>query len=162
MKRILILSAVVCFLIIIMSIPAVADDLEETVKYKPPTMDQTVDYIAGIMTSFVGFDSGECMLTTRMIKNRTTFEYHTPLKEMDPSPSFVSTRLSCVTMTVPRNQNVILRIGKDNKEDMKNKVDVCTQNRENAEHLATALRYLIGLCSGNACANCPPFPWERR
>ena len=162
MKRALIMTLIILISAIFTSNSTLAEDLDETVKYKPPTMDQTVDYISSIMTSFVGFDSGECILTSHMIKNRTTFVYHTPLKEMDPSPSFVSTRLSCVTLTAPRNQKIIMRIGKDNKEDMKNKVDVCTQNRESAEHLATALRYLIGLCSGNACVNCPPFPWQTR
>jgi len=161
MKRKLLMGSIILYLAIIISIPALAEDIEETVKYKPPTMDQTVDYIQGITPGFVGFESGECMLTTTMVINSVAYEYHIPLKELDPSPSYVSTRLACVTLTVPRNQKKILRIGRDNKEKLKQKVDICTDNRESAQHLATAMRFLIVLCAGKPCNNCPPFPWQK-
>ena len=162
MKTKSIITSIILSFAMMIANPAWADDLEETVKYKPPTMDQTVGYIQSIMPGFADFDSAECMLTARMIKNRTTFDYHIPLKELDPSPGYVKTRLTCVDLAVPGNKRVIVRVGKDQKEDLRHKVDTCTDNRENAEHLATALRYLIGLCANKPCSNCPPFPWETR
>ena len=162
MKRKLIMTSTILCLAIIISIPAWAEDLEETVQYKPPTMDQTVDFIAGMSSDFIDFEPGECMLTTRMIRNNVAFEYRTPLKELDPSPGYVKSRLTCADVSVPGSNKKIVRIGKDNKEDLRNKVSVCTENRESAEHLTTALRYLIGLCSGLPCADCPPFPWQTR
>lgn len=162
MKRKLIITSIILFLAGIVSIPVSAEDLEETVKYKPPTMDQTVEYIAGIMLDFAEFEPGECMLTTKKVRNNVAFTYLIPVKELDPSPSNVKTRLTCVDLTVPGNKNKIIRIGRDNKEELRNKVDVCTDNRENAEYLATAMRYLIEICGGHACVDCPPFPWQTR
>ena len=162
MKKKVLLTTIILFLAIIVSIPVSAEDIEETVKYKPPTMDQTVDYLAGIMLDFGDFDSGECLLTTRKVKNNVVFTYHIPLKELDPSPKYIKTRLNCVDVIVPGQKKKIVRIGKNNKEDLRNKIDVCADNRESAEYLTTAMRYLIGICEGDACVDCPPFPWQTR
>lgn len=162
MKRKLIVTSIILLWAVVLNIPAAAEDLEETVKYKPPTMAQTVDFIAGIMLDFVDFEPGECMLTTRKFINNTIFTYRTPVRKLDPSPAYVKTRLNCVDVAVPGNKNIIIRTGRDNKEEMKNKVNVCADNRESAGHLATAMRYLIDICGGDACVDCPPFPWQRR
>jgi len=33
-------------------------------------------------------------------------------------------------------------------------------DRESAEKVARAMRYLIGLCEGPPCSDCDPFQWQ--
>jgi len=160
MKNKLLISSIFLYIVAAVSIPASAEDIKKTVKYKPPTMDQTVGFIQGIMTNFGGFEPGDCTLTSTAVINSVAYEYNIPLRELDPSFQYVKTRLSCVTLSVPGNKKIITRTGRDNKEAMKQKVDICTENQESAKKLATAMRYLISICSGKDCTDCPAFPWE--
>lgn len=80
-------TTIILFLTIIVSIPVSAEDIEETVKYKAPTMDQTVDYIAGIMLDFGDFDSGECLLTTRKVKTISCLPTTYPSRNSIPAQS---------------------------------------------------------------------------
>lgn len=43
---------------------------------------------------------------------------------------------------------------------MKDKVDICAPDRESAEKLAGAIRYLITLCGGPQCEACDPDMWQ--
>lgn len=139
-----------------------AEDIEETAKYKAPTMDQTLDFIQRMTTGTLDFEPEECILITSAVINRATFEYRIPLKEINPSPGHVKQRLTYVDVAVENYKKKIQRIGKDGKEEWKSKVSIWTENEESAKMLANALRYLISLCGGKTCVGCDPFPWQRR
>lgn len=154
--------ATISIVSLILTISVSAEDIEETVKYKAPTMDQTLDFIQRVSTGTLDFESEECILIASMVKNRTTFVYKIPLKEINPSPGYVKQRLTYVDVTVENYKKKIQRIGKDGKEEWKSKVSISTENEESAKALANALRYLISLCGGKTCVSCEPFPWQRR
>jgi hypothetical protein len=154
--------ATISIVSVILTISVSADDLEETVKYQPPTMDQTLDFIQEKTSGTLDFEEDECILITSAVINRATFEYRIPLKEINPSPGSVKQRLTYVDVAVDNYQKKIQRIGKDGKEDWKSKVSIWTENELSAKEVANALRYLISLCGGKPCVGCEPFPWQRR
>ena len=158
--RNIIISASISITILFFTIPVGAEDIRETVKYKAPTMEQTISFIQEMTRNRVGFEPEQCILITKIAKNNVTFEYRIPLKSINPSPGYVKPRLSCVTLTVDGYKKEIQRIGNDGKEEWKSKVDVCTANQESAGYLASAIRYLISICGGQTCVGCDPFPWQ--
>jgi hypothetical protein len=158
--RNIIISVIISIANLFFSIPVSAEDIRETVKYKAPTMDQTIGFIQEMTTNNVGFEPEQCILITKAAKNNVTFEYRIPLKKINPSPGYVKSRLNCVTLTVDGYKKEIQRIGRDGKEEWRSKVDVCTANQESAEYLANAMRYLISICGGQSCVGCNPFPWQ--
>ena len=160
--RIRIILAVILITSLIFTIPVSAENIEETAKYKPPTMDQTLDFIQRMTTAAADFEPEECILITSAVKNNITYEYRTPLKEINPSPGFVKARLTYVDVTVVNYKKKIERIGKGGKVDMKSKVTLWTADEASAEKLANAVRYLISICGGKTCVGCNPFPWQRR
>jgi hypothetical protein len=141
--------------------PVSAEDIEETVKYQAPTMDQTLDFIQRMTTGQADFEQAECILITAAVINTVTYEYRIPLKEINPSPGYVKQRLTYVDVTVENYKKKIQRIGRDGKEEWKSKVSLWTDNEESAKMLANALRYLISTCGGKTCVGCDPFPWQR-
>ncbi len=160
MRKILIL-AIIPIVSLIFTISVSAENIEETAKYKAPTMDQTLDFIQRMTTGTLDFEPEECILITSAVINRATFEYRIPLKDINPSPGHVKQRLTYVDVAVENYKKKIQRIGKDGKEDWKSKVSIWTENEQSAKMLANALRYLISLCGGKTCVGCDPFPWER-
>jgi hypothetical protein len=160
--RNIILLAIISIVSFLFTIPVSAEDIEETAKYKAPTMDQTLDFIQRMTTGKVDFEPEECILITTAVKNNVTYEYRIPLKEINPGPGHVKQRLSYVDVTVDNYKKKIQRIGRDGKEQWKSKVSIWTENEQSAKMLANALRYLISICGGKTCVGCDPFPWERR
>jgi hypothetical protein len=152
--------AIISIVSFIFTIPVSAEDIEETVKYKAPTMDQTLGFIQEMTSGTLGFEEGECILITSAVINRATFEYRIPLKEINPSPGSVKQRLTYVDVAVDNYKNKIQRIGKDGKEEWKSKVSIWTENELSAKQVANALRYLINICGGKTCVGCDPFPWQ--
>jgi len=159
--RNIIISTIISIACLFFTIPVSAEDVRETVKYKAPTMNQAIGFIQEMTTNNVGFEPGQCILITKAVNNNVTYEYRTPLKKINPSPGHVKPRLNCVVLTVDGYKKEIQRIGKDGKEEWKSKVDVCTANKESAEQLANAMRYLISICGGRSCVGCDPFPWQK-
>ncbi len=152
--------AIISIVSFIFTIPVSAEDIEETVKYKAPTLDQTLGFIQEMTSGTLGFEEGECILITSAVINRATFEYRIPLKEINPSPGSVKQRLTYVDVAVDNYKNKIQRIGKDGKEEWKSKVSIWTENELSAKQVANALRYLISICGGKTCVDCDPFPWQ--
>ena len=152
--------AIISIVSFIFTIPVSAEDIEETVKYKAPTMDQTLGFIQEMTSGTLGFEEGECILITSAVINRATFEYRIPLKEINPSPGSVKQRLTYVDVAVDNYKKKIQRIGKDGKEEWKSKVSIWTENELSAKQVANALRYLISICGGKTCVGCDPFPWQ--
>jgi len=159
-KRGIIVSAIAFIIGLSLVMPVVAEDIEETIKYKAPTMQQTTDFIDKMTMHTFGFDPGQCMVTTKTAKNTVTFTYHIPLKKINPSPDYVMPSLNCVTLTVDGYEKEIKRVENDGNVEMRSKADICTADRESAEKLAKAIRYLIGLCGGPACQDCDPYQWQ--
>jgi len=152
--------AIISIVSFIFTIPVSAEDIEETVKYKAPTMDQTLGFIQEMTSGTLGFEEGECILITSAVINRATFEYRIPLKEINPSPGSVKQRQTYVDVAVDNYKKKIQRIGKDGKEEWKSKVSIWTENELSAKQVANALRYLISICGGKTCVGCDPFPWQ--
>ena len=160
--RNIIFLAIISIMSIVFTFPVSAEDIEETAKYKPPTMDQTLDFIQRMTSGTLDFEPEECILITSAVKNRVTYTYRIPLKEINPSPGHVKQRLSYVDVAVDNYKKKIQRTGKDGKEVWKSKVSIQTENESSAKELALALRYLISVCGGKTCVGCDPFPWQRR
>jgi len=101
MRNILVMG-IISIVSFIFTIPVLAEDIEETAKYKAPTMDQTLDFIQRMTTGQVDFEPDECILITSAVKNNVTYEYRIPLKEINPSPGYVKHRLTNVDVTVDK------------------------------------------------------------
>jgi hypothetical protein len=144
----------------IFSVCHAADEepLEETVKYKAATMEQTVGFIGELTNDHFTFDQEQCVATTSWVKNQTTFKYIANMKDIDPSD--VGVRLKCITLNVDRHDRKIKRVDSSGNVQLKSKMDVCTTDRESAERLRRAMRYLLRLCGRTDCYDCPPLPWE--
>ena len=160
--RNIIILAIISTMSILFTFPVSAEDIEETAKYKAPTLDQTLDFIQRMTSGTLDYEPEECMLITSTVINRANFEYRIPLKEINPSQGYVKQRLTYVDVSVENYKKKIQRIGKDGKEDWKSKVSIWTENESSAKQVANALRYLISLCGGKTCVGCDPFPWHRR
>ena len=160
--RKLIVVGIISIVSFIITIPVSAEDLEETVKYQAPTMNQTLGFIQRMTTGQIKFEQEECILIISAVKKNITYVYRIPLKEINPSPGYVKQRLANVDVTVDKYKKKIQRIGRDGKEELKSKVSLWTDNEQSAKMLANALRYLISICGGKTCVNCDPFPWQRR
>lgn len=145
---------------ILVTISASAEDIEETVKYKAPTMEQTLGFIDKLAGGNFGFDQSQCVVTTKKAINSMIFEYHIPLKNINPSPDYVEAHLECVSLTVDGYEKKIERVESNGDIEMKSKADICTPDRGAAEKLAKAIRYLIGLCGGPPCEDCDPNMWQ--
>jgi hypothetical protein len=92
------------------AIPGATEDIEETVKYKAPTIEQTLGFIDKLAAGNFGFDQSQCVVTTRKAINSVIFEYHIPLKKINPSPDYVQPRLECVELTVDGYEKKIKRL----------------------------------------------------
>jgi len=160
LKKISMTSMVVLWACLLLALPGLAEDIEETVKYKAPTMEQTLGFIDKLAGGNFAFDQSQCVVTTKMIINQATFEYQIPLKTINPSPDYVEAHLECVALTVDGYEKKIKRIEGNGDVEMKSKADICTPDRESADKLAKAIRYLIGLCGGPPCEDCDPFMWQ--
>ena len=139
---------------------AVAEDIEETVKYKAPTMGQTIDFIHDISKGTVSVDPEQCTATTQTVKNTKTFQYIIPLSKINPGPDYVKPRLSKVIITVEGYDKQIKRVEENGNVEMKSKVELFTPDEDSADKLAKAMRYLISLCGGPPCVDCDPFMWQ--
>ena len=95
-----------------------------------------------------------------MVKNTKTFEYIIPLNKINPSPDYVEPRLSNVILTVDRYEKAIKRLEENGNVEMKSKVEISTPDKDSADKLAEAMRYLISLCGGPPCVDCDPFIWQ--
>ena len=157
-KVVIVLTAVwVC---VFSAIPAEAEEIEETIKYKAPTMQQTIGYVDKLTAGNFEFNRSQCEVVTQKYINSAKFEYHIPLKKINPSPDYVKTHLECTILTVDGYENEIKRIEDNGDVEMKNRIDICTPDRESAENLTWAIRYLISLCGGPSCHDCDPYMWE--
>ena len=154
------IGAIILLACLIFAVPATAENIEETIKYKAPTMQQTIEFIEKMTIHTFGFDPGQCMVTTKMAKNTVAFTYHIPLKKINPSPDYVMPSLNCVTLTVDGYEKAIKRVESNGDVEMKSKADICAADRESADKLAKAMRYLIGLCGGPRCEDCDPYQWQ--
>lgn len=152
--------AIIFISCLLVTTPVVAEDIEETIKYQAPTMEQTTEFINKMTMNNFGFDPGQCIATTEWVENRATFTYHIPLKKINPSPEYVKPSLDCVTLTVDGYEKEIKRVESNGDVEMKSKADLCAADRESADKLARAMRYLIGLCGGLPCDDCDPFQWQ--
>jgi hypothetical protein len=157
----IIAAAIISVAGLFLAFQAVAEDIEETVKYKAPTMDQTVDFINAISQDTVSVDPGQCTATTKTVKNTKTFEYIIPLSKINPSPDYVKPHLSNVILTVEGYEKEIKRVEENGNVEMKSKVELFTPDEDSADKLAKAMRYLISLCGGPPCIDCDPFMWQR-
>ena len=160
LKKISMSSMVVLWACLLLALPGVAEDIEETVKYKAPTMQQTLGFIDKLAGGNFGFDQSQCVVTTKRAINSVTFEYQIPLKKINPSPDYVQAHLECVDLTVDGYEKEIKRIESNGDVEMKSKADICTPDSESAEKLAKAIRYLISLCGGPPCQDCDPYAWQ--
>ena len=153
-------TAIIFIACLLFMVPAAAEDIEKTIKYKAPTMQQTTDFIEKMTVNSFGFDPGQCMATTKLAQNSVIFTYHIPLKSINPSPEYVKPSLNYVTLTVDGYEKEIKRVESNGDVEMKSKADLYTPDRESAEKVAKAMRYLIGLCGGPSCLDCDPFQWQ--
>jgi len=160
-KQNIIVAAIISLAGLCLVFPAMAEDIKETVKYKAPTMDQTIDFINTISRDTVSVDPGQCTATTKTVKNTKTFEYIIPLSKINPSPDYVKPHLSNVILTVEGYKKEIKRVEENGNVEMKSKVELFTPDEDSADKLAKAMRYLIGLCGGQTCIDCDPFMWQR-
>jgi len=159
-KHSIALLTVIILACVIFYTPAVAEDIEETIKYKAPTMEQTTAFIDKMTMNPFSFDPGQCMAITEWMENNDTFTYHIPLKKINPSPEYVKPSLNCVTLTVDGYEKEIKRVESNGDVEMKSKADLCAEDRESADKLARAMRYLVGLCGGPSCVDCDPYQWQ--
>jgi len=159
-KQRIIESAIISIACLFIVFQASAEDIEETVKYKAPTMGQTVGFINKMTKGTVSVDPGQCIMTTKMVKNTKTFTYIIPLKKINPSPDYVKPHLSKVILTVDGYEKEIKRVEETGDVEMKSKVELYTPDEDSADKLAKAIRYLIGLCGGPSCVDCDPFMWQ--
>ena len=159
-KQKIITAAIISIVCLFLVFQASAEDIEETVKYKAPTMDQAIDFINKMTRDTVSVDPGECTVTTKMIKNTKTFNYIIPLKKINPGPDYVKPHLNKVILTVEGYEKEIKRVEENGKVEMKSKVELYTPDEDSADKVAKAMRYLIGLCGGPPCVDCDPFMWQ--
>jgi len=159
-KQNIIVAAIISIAGLSVVCQVLAEDIEETVKYKAPTMDQTIDFIGEISRGTVSVDPGQCTATTKMVKNTKTFEYIIPLSKINPSPDYVEPHLNNVILTVDRYEKKIKRVEENGNVEMKSKVELSTPDEDSADKLAKAMRYLISLCGGPPCVDCDPFMWQ--
>ena len=160
-KQKIITAAIISISCLFMVFQASAEDIEETVKYKAPTMDQAVDFVNKMTRGTVSVDPGQCIVTTKMEKNTRTFEYIIPLKKINPGPDHVKPHLSNVILTVEGYEKEIKRVEENGDVEMKSKVELFTPDEDSADKVAKAIRYLISLCGGPPCVDCDPFMWQR-
>lgn len=159
-KQKIIVATIIFFAGFFMTLQTLAEDIEETVKYKAPTMDQTVAFLGRMTNGTVSVDPAECLVTTRMEKNTKSFTYIIPLKKINPSPDYVKAHLDNVILTVDGYAKEIKRVEEDGSEEMKSKVELFTPDKDSAVKVAKAIRYLISLCGGPPCVDCDPFMWQ--
>ena len=159
-KQKIITAAIISIVCLFLVFQASAEDIEETVKYKAPTMDQAIDFINKMTRDTVSVDPGQCTVTTKMIKNTRTFNYIIPLKKINPGPDYVKPHLNKVILTVEGYEKEIKRVEENGKVEMKSKVELYTPDEDSADKVAKAMRYLIGLCGGPPCVDCDPFMWQ--
>ena len=159
-KQKIITAAIISIVCLFLVFQASAEDIEETVKYKAPTMDQAIDFINKMTRDTVSVDPGQCTVTTKMIKNTRTFNYIIPLKKINPSPDYVKPHLNRVILTVEGYEKEIKRVEENGKVEMKSKVELYTPDEDSADKVAKAMRYLIGICGGPPCVDCDPFMWQ--
>ncbi len=159
-KQKIIVSAIISIACLFITVQASAEDIEETVKYKAPSMSQTIAFINKMSKGSVSVDPGQCIATTEMVKNTKTFKYIIPLKKINPGPDYVVSRLSKVILTVDGYEKEIQRVEENGNVEMKSKVELNTPDKDSAEKLAKAMRYLISLCGGLPCVDCDPFMWQ--
>jgi hypothetical protein len=159
-KQKIIVSAIISIACLFIMVQASAEDIEETVKYKAPSMSQTIAFINKMSKGSVSVDPGQCIATTKMVKNTKTFKYIIPLKKINPGPDYVAPRLSKVILTVDGYEKEIQRVEENGNVEMKSKVELNTPDKDSAEKLAKAMRYLISLCGGLPCVDCDPFMWQ--
>jgi len=159
-KQKIIVSAIISIACLFIVVQASAEDIKETVKYKAPSMSQVVGFISKLSKGTVSVDPGQCIATTKMVKNTKTFKYIIPLKEINPSPDYVTPHLKNVILTVAGHKKKIQRVEESGKVEMKSKVELNTPDEDSAEKLAKAIRYLISLCGGPTCVDCDPFMWQ--
>lgn len=161
LKQKIILAAIILLAGLFPLFHALAEDIEETVKYKAPTMDQTIDFINDISKGTVSVDPEQCTATTKTVKNTKTFTYIIPLSKINPGPNYVKPHLRRVIITVEGYEKQIKRVEENGNVEMKSKVELFTQDEDSADKLAKAMRYLISLCGGPSCIDCDPFMWQR-
>jgi len=159
-KQNIIVLAIISIAGLFIVFQASAEDIEETVKYKAPTMGQTIDFINKMTRGKVSVDPGQCIVTTKMVKNSATFEYIIPLKKINPSPDYVKPHLDNVILTVEGYEKEIKRVEENGDVEMKSKVELPTPDEDSADKVAKAIRYLISLCGGPSCVDCDPFMWQ--
>ena len=160
-KQRILVSAIISIACLFIVFQALAEDIEETVKYKAPTMGQTIGFINKLTKHTVSVDPGQCIVTTKMEKHTKTFKYIIPLKKINPSPDYVKPHLTNVILTVEGNKKEIKRVEEDGNVEMKDKVTLYTPDNDSADKLAKAMRYLISLCGGPSCVDCDPFMWQQ-
>jgi hypothetical protein len=160
LKKRILASTIILFAYLFIMSPVMAEDIEETVKYKAPTMEQTIDFINKISDGTVSVDPGQCIATTKMEKNTKTFNYIIPLKKINPSPDYVESHLNSVILTVDGYEKEIKRVEENGNVEMKSKVELYATDEDSAAKLAKAMRYLISLCGGPPCVDCDPFMWQ--
>ena len=124
------------------------------------SIEETVDVIEKLAGGNFRFDASSCMATTRRVMHTNWFDYHIPMKKVNPSPDYVRPHLECVEIFIDGYEKEIKRLEDNGDVEMKDKVDICTASRESAEKLARAIRYLIGLCGGPPCEDCDPNTWQ--
>ncbi len=161
LKQKIVTSGIIWLACLFMVFQASAEDIEETVKYKAPTMDQAIDFINKMTRDTVSVDPGQCTVTTTMEKNSRTFEYIIPLKKINPGPDYVKPHLNKVILTVEGYEKEIKRVEENGDVEMKSKVELYTPDKDSADKVARAIRYLISLCGGPPCVDCDPFMWQR-
>jgi len=147
-KHIMMLTVILAVLLLA-ALPVNAESIEET-----------VDVIEKLAGGNFRFDASSCMATTRRVMHTNWFDYHIPMKKVNPSPDYVRTHLECVEVYIDGYEKAIKRVEDNGDVEMKDKVDICTASRESAEKLARAIRYLIGLCGGPPCEDCDPNTWQ--
>ena len=154
------MSLVVSVIFLLPALAVDAEDIAETVKHKAPTKQQTIGFIEQVSGGNATVNPSQCVLVTRKIIHTSTLEYHIPLKKINPSPEYVEAHVECVELIADGYEEVIKRINKEGEVKMENRTDVCTPDRESAEKMARALRYLISLCGGPPCNDCDPYQWQ--
>lgn len=159
-KQVFLMSVVVFITCLFFGYQVSAESIEETVKYKAPTMDQTIEFIDKMTMHNFTFNPGQCLVSTKKAINTKIYIYEIPLKKINPSPEYVKPHLNCVTLTADGNEKVIKRIESNGEVEWKSRTDICTPDRESAENLAKAIRYLISICGGPPCDDCDPFQWQ--
>ena len=160
-KQKIIVAAIISVAGLLLAFQAVAEDIEETVKYKAPTISQTIDFINTISRGSVSVDPGQCTASTKTAINTKTYEYIIPLSDINPSPDYVKPHLKNVILTVEGYEKKIKRVEENGNVEMKSKVELFTPDEDSADKLAKAMRYLISLCGGPTCVDCDPFLWQR-